>query len=149
VASLPRIDEHSVAVAAAPPAVWDAVLRAVERAFASSRGSVVARALGCHDLERHGARPFAEGSAFPGFHVVTADAHRELALAGSHRFSRYTLIFRLDEPSNGTVRLRAESRAEFPGVQGRLYRAAVIGSGGHAVSVRHLLTGIKRRAERP
>jgi hypothetical protein len=38
------------------------------------------------------------------------------------------LIFRLDELVNGSVQLRAETRAEFPGVLGKIYRAMVIGT---------------------
>ena len=41
-----------------------------------------------------------------------------------------------------------ESRAAFPGPQGRLYRLAVVGSGGHVVAVRRMLTGIRRAADR-
>jgi hypothetical protein len=142
---LPRVDEHSVAVAAAPLVTWDAMRRVVEQSFSSF--AVVARALGCHDVDARGPRPLAVGSTFPGFHVAAADAPRELELVGRHRFSRYALIFRLDESINGTVELRAETRAEFPGVQGRIYRAMVIGTGGHVLGVKRLLAAAKRRAE--
>lgn len=142
--NLPRIDEHSVSIGAAPSVVWDAVLRVVERSFSLRP---VARVLGCHDTEASGPRPLALGSALPGFHVVAADAPHKLALAGRHRFSRYALTFRLDD-ANGTVRLRAESLGEFPGVLGRIYRAMVIGTGGHVLGVKRLLTTMKREAER-
>lgn len=144
---LPHVDEHSVAVEASPLVVWDAMLPVVEESF-SSLGPLVARLLGCRDVDARGRRPLAVGSAFPGFHVVAAEVPRELALAGRHRFSRYALIFRLDEVVNGTARVRAESRAEFPGVRGRIYRAMVIGTGGHVVGVKRLLAAVKRRAER-
>lgn len=75
------------------------------------------------------------------------DAPRELELAGSHRFSRYALIFRLHELAPGQVQVRAETRAEFPGPPGAVYRALVIGTRGHVLAVRRLLAAIKRRAE--
>lgn len=143
--SLPRIDEHSVSIGAAPSVVWDAVLRVLGQSFSSFR--LVARVVGCHDAQASGPRPLAVGSTIPGFHVVAADAPHKLALAGHHRFSRYELTFRLDD-ANGTVRLRAESLAEFPGVLGRIYRAMVIGTGGHVLGVKRLLAIMKREAER-
>ena len=147
-ASLPRIDEHAIAVGAAAPAVWDAVLHVLEPPSASARAAAVARALGCADTAPRGPRPLTAGSAFPGFHVTAMDPPRELTLAGSHRFSRYALIFRLDELAPGRIQLRAETRAEFPGLTGAAYRALVIGSRGHVLAVRRLLAAIKRRAER-
>lgn len=93
------------------------------------------------------AAPLAEGSVFAGFRVVTAVPGRELVLQGSHRYSTYALVFRLDELAPGRSRLRAETRAVFPGPAGGLYRLLVIGTGGHAVGVRRLLSGIRRRAE--
>ena len=146
--SLPRVDEHSVVVGVAPLVVWDTMLRVVEQSFSSSRTAVVPHALGCRDVEASGPRPLAVGSAFPGFHVVAANAPRELELAGCHRFSNYALIFRLDELADGRVQLRAETRAEFPGVLGRIYRAMVIGTGGHVLGVKRLLAAAKRQAER-
>jgi hypothetical protein len=146
--SLPRIDEHATTVGAPAPVVWDALLHTMERLVGSPRSTAVARALGCHDDAPAGPRPLAAGSAFPGFHVAAADAPRELRLAGSHRFSRYALTFRLDELSAGRVQLRAETRAEFPGLRGRAYRALVIGTRGHVLAVGRLLAAVKRRAER-
>jgi hypothetical protein len=145
--SLPRIDEHATTVSAPAPVVWDALLHIAEHSFGSPRSTAVARALGCRDDALAGPRPLAAGSAFPGFHVVAADAPRQLELAGSHRFSRYALIFRLDELAAGRAQLRAESRAEFPGLHGAVYRALVIGTRGHVLAVGRLLTAVKRRAE--
>jgi hypothetical protein len=149
---LPRVDEHSVVVGAPPLVVWDAVLTIVEQSFSSPLAASVARAPGCRDAnadaDASGLRPLAARSAFPGFHVVAAEAPRELALAGCHRFSSYALIFCLDELASGGTRLRAETRAEFPGVRGRIYRGLVIGTGTHVLGVRRLLRAVKRRAER-
>jgi hypothetical protein len=145
--SLPRVDEHAVVVGVAAPVVWQALLHVLERSLATPGAGLVVRALGCHDAAPRGPRPLAAGSALPGFHVAAADPPRELELAGSHRFSRYALIFRLHELAPGRVQVRAESRAEFPGPPGAVYRALVIGTRGHVLAVRRLLATVKRCAE--
>lgn len=145
---LPHIDEHSVEIAAGPEATWEALLRVAEGSFGSTATGRVARLLGCADVDTSGPRPLAAGSAFPGFHVEQADRQAELALAGSHRFSDYALIFRLEELDGGHTRLRAETRAVFPGLTGRTYRALVIGTRGHVLVTRRLLGAAKQRAER-
>jgi hypothetical protein len=71
-----------------------------------------------------------------------------LALMGEHRFSRYALIFCAAETASGPVRLSAETRAEFPGVKGRIYRTLVIRSRGHVVVTKSILRRVRRRAER-
>ena len=106
-----------------------------------------ARIVGCADTEASGPRPLGEGSAFPGFHVVTAIAPTELALAGSHRFSDYALSFRLEPLGAVRTRVIAETRAVFPGVKGRAYRALVIGTRMHVLVVRRVLRGVSRRVE--
>ncbi len=145
---LPHVDEHSAEIAAGPDAVWEALLRTVERSFGSTATGRVARLLGCADVDASGPRPLAAGSRFPGFHVETAERPTQLGLAGSHRFSDYALIFRLDELGAGRTRLRAETRAVFPGLRGRVYRTLVIGTRGHVLVTRRLLGAIGRRAER-
>lgn len=145
--SLPHIDEHATEIAADPAVVWEALLRVVEGSFGSTRTGRAAGALGCADVRPSGPRPLEAGSAFPGFHVEKAEPSRELALAGSHRFSQYALIFRLDEHSKGKTALRAETRATFPGVKGGIYRALVIGTRGHVLVTRRLLGAVRQRAE--
>jgi hypothetical protein len=145
---LPGVDEHSIQIAAGAEAVWAALLRVAEGSFASPATRRVARLLGCADTEPSGPRPLAKGSAFPGFHVEAAERPRQLALAGSHRFSVYALIFRLDDLGATHTRLRAETRAEFPGVKGSVYRALVIGTRGHVLATRRILGAVKQRAER-
>ena len=142
---LPRIDEHARTVAAPPAVVWDAVLSALHATFATPAPAVVARVLGCEPSSTAGWDRPGVGSTVPGFRVVTAEEPRLLVVAGRHRFSRYGIVVRL-EPVEGGTRVRLESRAEFPGVHGRLYRTAVVGSGGHVVAVRRLLSGIRRAA---
>jgi hypothetical protein len=145
--TLPYIDEHSTEVAADRAATWEALLRVVEGLLSSSTAPGLARLLGSADREVSGPRPLTSGSTLPGFHVETAEPPRRLALAGQHRFSTYALIFHLDELEGGT-RLRAETRAAFPGLKGSVYRALVIGTRGHILATRRVLAAVKRRAER-
>ena len=46
------------------------------------------------------------------------------------------------------TRLRAETRADFPGVKGEAYKTMVIRTRGHVLVTRRLLGATKRRAER-
>jgi hypothetical protein len=79
------------------------------------------------------------GESLPGFRVVEAEPGRRLALYGRHRFAEYMLTFVFDGGE-----LHAQTHAVFPGVRGRLYRAAVIGSGGHSIIARRLLRLVAR-----
>src|SRR5260370_19827657 len=129
---LPYIDEHSQRVDAPADMVWTALLKVLRREMGGS--APIARILGCDPAQ--GTAEFAgrPGEAVPGFRVVEAEPGRRLALRGRHRFSNYALTFVLDGD-----RLRAQTHAAFPGVLGRLYRAAVIGSGGHPLVTPRLL----------
>ena len=134
---LPYIDEHSQRVDAPADEVWAALSKVLRRELG---GSVrIARILGCDPAQ--GTAEFAgrPGETVPGFRVVEAEPGRRLALRGCHRFSSYALTFVLDGD-----RLRAQTYAAFPGVLGRLYRAAVIGSGGHRLATRRLLRQVAR-----
>lgn len=145
---LPFVDEHETTVAAPVDEVWRRLVDAVDGGFSGTAAVTYARLVGCADATAAGPRPLGEGSTIPGFRVVAAVPEHGLALAGRHRFSTYALTFRLDALDAGRTRLRAESRAAFPGLHGTAYRFLVIGTGGHAVAVRRLLAGIRRRAER-
>lgn len=145
---LPHIDEHCTEIAASPDAAWDALLRVVEGSFGSSATRKVARLLGCADVSTSGPRPLTAGSTFPGFHVESAEQPEELVLAGSHRFSDYALIFRLEAIDDSHTRLCAETRAFFPGFKGAIYRTLVIGTRGHVLVTHRLLGAVKRGAER-
>lgn len=146
---LPHVDEHSLVVGATREATWEALLHVSEAMMSSAAAPRYARLVGCADTEASGPRPLAEGSVFPGFHVATAVAPNEFALAGSHRFSDYALIFRLEDDGDGeSTRVRAETRAVFPGLKGSAYRALVIGTRMHVLATRRMLTAVKRRAER-
>jgi hypothetical protein len=145
--ALPFVDEHGVEVAAPPEAVWDSLCQVAAGSFTAPAATRVARLLGCEATAASGPRPLAAGSTFPGFTVARAEPGSELALAGRHRVSEYALVFHLSGDGAAT-RLRAETRARFPGASGRLYRAAVIGSRGHVLVTMRLLAAVKRRAER-
>ncbi|WP_086819890.1 hypothetical protein [Allokutzneria sp. NRRL B-24872] len=144
--ALPRIDEHAVPVAAPAEAVWAVLTEALDRSFSGSLAELYSRLVGCPEHAASGPRPLAEGSTLPGFRVAAATPPSELVLAGRHRFSNYELIFRIDSLGPDRSRLRAESLAVFPGALGRLYRALVIGTGGHAIAVRRMISGIAKAA---
>jgi Protein of unknown function (DUF2867) len=145
--SLPFVDEHGVEVAAPPEVVWEALCRVADGSFSFPAAARFARLVGCESTAAAGPRPLAEGSAIPGFVVARAEPGSELALVGRHRYSEYALVFRLSG-GEGATRLRAETRAVFPGASGRLYRAAVIGTRGHVLVTMRLLNAVKQRAER-
>jgi len=145
--SLPFVDEQSIEIAATPDEAWAALVAVVGGFTAGPGGPVVARALGCEETGRAG-EAGRIGSTIPGFVVARSVRPSVLALLGAHRFSRYALIFRIAETPEGTVLLGAETRAEFPGKTGALYRAAVIGTRGHVVATRSVLRAVRRRAER-
>ena len=144
-AELPHVDEHAVEVAASAQLVWRALLGELPGDGRARR--LAARLLGCRERTATG-RPGEPGSTLVGFRIVRAAPPAELALAGEHRLSRYSLTFRiaeLDETSRSL--LRARTGAAFPGPHGRAYRALVIASGMHARVMRGLLARIARRAE--
>ena len=143
---LPFVDEHVIGIEATERQAWDALLAVLPAVFGTRSVGRVAGVLG---VEHRGLRGEVGeiGSTIPGFVVARAVPPAVLALLGQHRFSRYALIFRIEKTVSG-VRLRAETRAEFPGAKGRVYRGAVIGTRGHVLVTRRVLNAVKRRAER-
>jgi hypothetical protein len=145
--ALPHVDEHGVLVLAPVGAVWSALISVIGSAFARPRVARAARVLGCAHTESSG--PIDRiGSTVPGFIVARVIEPAALALEGEHRFSRYGLIWSLEPTKDDKTLLRAETRAEFPGIKGRLYRALVIGTRTHVLLVNRLLRAAKRRAEK-
>ena len=143
---LPYIDEHSADVPAGAPRTWEA-LRSVLRGELGATpppGFVSAMRLEPPDCRGNWAALIEIGSTLPGFEVRELRAHEHLALVGRHRFSRYALVFDLDEVEGGT-RVRAQTRAAFPGLLSRVYRALVIGSRMHHLVVRRLLRRVAER----
>ncbi|MDH6552677.1 hypothetical protein M2164_007078 [Streptomyces sp. SAI-208] len=148
IAALPRIDEHVTLAAARADDVWQALGETLEQSFGRPRSARYARLVGVADRTASGPRPLAEGSVLPGFRVADAVPGRKLVLVGRHHFSTYALVFRIEQADGGRTRLRAESRARFPGPGGALYRLLVISSGAHALLTGRLVASVRRRAER-
>lgn len=145
--ALPSIDEHGILVLARREVVWDALVETL-RAYSSGRGSERgAELLGCAETMPTGS-PDRIGSTLPGFVISRVVKPAVIALCGQHRFSRYGLVFSLEETNDDHTLLRAETRAEFPGLTGRVYRALVIGTRGHVFAVNRILKAVKKRAER-
>ena len=115
-------------VDAPPERVWKTLVARQERppSAVARRGAAL---LGCEPAT--------------GFGVERSVPPAELLLAGRHRFSRYSLQFLIDDLGGGRSRLRAVTRAEFPGIAGRAYRALVIGTGLHVVATRRLLSAVR------
>jgi hypothetical protein len=132
---------------ASPEEVWDALPGALQQAFDRSRAQRLARLLGCDDQGGGGEFDGTPADTLAGFRVARSEPPREIALEGRHRFSRYQLAFEI-EPAESGARIRAVTHAEFPGVRGALYRAMVVGSGGHRIVTTGILRSIARRAER-
>jgi hypothetical protein len=139
---LPFIDVHTQKVHAPREAVWSALLAVLGRQLGGHER--YARFLGCDPARSSGSLTGHAGETLPGFRVIEAEPARRLALGGQHRFARYELTFEL----RGNE-LSAQTHAAFPGLLGRLYRAAVISSGGHALITRHLLREVARATQGP
>ncbi len=145
--SLPYVDEHSTTVAASPERTWEALLAVMGSYGKGAVNHRLAQALGCLADERSG-EPGEIGSTVPGFVVARSVPPAVLALMGQHRYSRYALIFRIAEQAGDLpLRLGAETRAEFPGRSGGIYRTLVIRSRGHVVATKSILRQVRRRAE--
>ena len=78
-----------------------------------------------------------------GFALADEQPPRLVSLSGRHRFSHYVMDLRVDPAPDGTgSTVTVVTWADFPGLQGRLYRAAVIGSRGHVLAVRRMLAAV-------
>jgi hypothetical protein len=144
---LPAIDEHGTLVLAPVERTWEALLQVVRGSFSGRAAGRVADALGSCATEASGPID-RRGSTIPGFIVVRVVEPAVLALQGEHRFSRYGLIFRLEPTKDERTLLRAETRAEFPGLKGQAYKTLVIRTHGHVRVVNRILRAVRRRAER-
>lgn len=134
-------DVRAIPVGAPPEVVWRAVLDQVE---VLGRPAWYLWLIGCRDRRAQGPRPLRPGSVVPGFHVRAADPPARLVLDGVHRFSAYTLTFRL-LPDGGGTRLEAHTDAVFPGALGAVYRLLVIDSGIHKIATRSIVTRVRQR----
>ncbi|HRV60377.1 MAG TPA: hypothetical protein P5138_07075 [Solirubrobacterales bacterium] len=144
---LPFIDEHSVEIEAEIQTVWDSLIRSFGSATGGGLFALYGRAIGVEPLNRNGVLDEI-GSTQIGFRVSEAFAPELLVLRGRHRFSNYSLTWRLAPGDHAATRLSAITHAEFPGIQGRIYKALVIDSGTHGRVTRRMLSSIARQSTR-
>lgn len=144
---LPYIDEHSREFPATTSETWAALVAVLRSDLGGPPPAAFIRAWELEPASRRGDWSAPEvGDTLPGFEVREVEMPASLALFGRHRFSSYALIFVLDELDGGAAcRVRAETRAVFPGILGTGYRAAVIGTRMHRLVVRRLLARIAGR----
>lgn len=126
---LPYIDEHTVRVDASRKAAWVGLRRYVESLLRGAQRNPLVALLG--------PQPRA------GFDMAESVEEQRLSLTGRHRFSRYRLDFELSDAPGGGTCVHARSYAAFPGLQGRVYRALVIGTRLHVVATNNMLRGIR------
>lgn len=132
---LPLIDLHEITIQAPRSAVFAAVERHAATFLRVGRRNPLGAVLGAQPRS--------------GFACEAAEIDDRVVLGGRHRFARYPLTFELDGDPTGPTHLVALSHGAFPGVRGRIYRAAVIGSRGHVVVMKRMLRSIERAALRP
>lgn len=144
---LPFVDSHSIDVPVACEAAWAGLIETMRPDPLRVVPTRAARVLGVRDVTASGEFP-ASGSTLRGFQVEACDPPARLLLAGRHRFSAYALEFRVEELGASRSRVTAETRAAFPGLAGVAYRALVIGTRGHVVVVKRMLSRIRAAAIR-
>ncbi len=148
VTELPFIDEFDTTVEASAPLVFEATARTIGRSFEGSLARAFSGLLGCVHRGTSYTVPPVEGQEANGFRVESVRPPTRLVLEGRHRFAMYRLSFFIEPLAEGRSHLRARTDALFPGFLGAVYRALVIGTGGHEIVVRRMLAGVARRAER-
>ncbi|GAA4533632.1 DUF2867 domain-containing protein [Mycobacterium paraffinicum] len=121
---LPYIDEHAITVDAERADTWSALLRVM-----------------CRDPGDPSTPPI-------GFALDEARPPARFALKGCHPFAVYRWVFELEPLTGGRTRVRSATWAAFPGLHGKVYRALVIGTGGHRLAVRWTLKRIAAAAGR-
>lgn len=144
---LPYIDQGVRKIDVSPDQVWHALVGMLG-SLGQGLPSALVALWGLEPARRAGdwrCSP-AVGDTIPGFGVVRVQRPRELVLRGGHRFARYELRFEITDEDHGSCVLHAHTSAVFPGPEGAIYRALVIGRGGHRLAVRKMLERIARRA---
>lgn len=144
---MPPVDERSIEIDASAEAAWAALFPTLTRMLDGKLSRRLAQRLKARDTVADGDLHH-PGGTLPGFVVARAISPVMLALMGEHRFSSYALVIRIDLLPGQRSRVRAETRASFPGVKGTLYKTAVVGSRGHAFTIRRMLRSLKKQAER-
>lgn len=145
--TLPAIDDHSIEIDAPAEAAWAALFPTLTRAFDGRLARAGARRLHCAQVEASGDLHH-PGGTLPGFVVCRSVAPVMFALIGEHRFAAYAIVIRIDLLPGQRSRVRLETRADFPGFKGKVYKTAVIGTRGHVIVVHGILRSLKARAER-
>jgi hypothetical protein len=147
---LPYIDAQTVEIAADGEAAWQALVGVAHQSLGGNGGGL-ARVLRVDPPGPTGtwSADLEPGVTLPGFAVDRVRRGELLSLRGGHRFSRYRLDFELSAPGPGRSQLGARTWAEFPGAAGAVYRALVIGTGGHRLVVARMLRQIARAAGSP
>lgn len=141
--ALPFIDEHAIEIDADRETVW----RALTASFGGSGGKLFAaygKLIGV-DPDTKAGDLDQVGSTRIGFRVSASEPPERLELTGRHHFSTYSLTWDITESASGKSRLSATTCARFPGIKGRVYKAAVIGSGAHERITRRMLAAVGRR----
>jgi hypothetical protein len=144
---LPPIDEHGIEIDAPAEAAWAALFPTLEHSFNGRFARRYAARVDASETEEHGDLHH-PGGTLPGFTVTRAIAPVMLALAGKHRFAQYAVVFRIDLLPGQRSLVKLETRADFIGMRGRIYRMGVLGSRLHVIVVSRMLRSIRRRAER-
>jgi hypothetical protein len=147
-ADLPFIDVFETTIEASSPAVYEALARHLGRSLGTTGARIAGGLLGCAHRGASLSTPPVEGQEVSGFVVAEAKAPTRLVLEGRHRFASYRLSFTVDPLPQNRAKLSARTDASFPGFAGMLYRALVIGSGGHEIVARRMLAAVAGRAER-
>ena len=148
VADLALLDDHDIVVDASADAVWAAVVGLVEHVSSGTGGRLLARLLGCRPDRSSGWDEPGVGTTVPGFAMTEVERPDRLVVEGHHHFSRYGIAFHLEPVDDRQTRCRLESRADFPGPHGRLYRFGLLATGAHVAAVRRMLRTIASTAER-
>jgi hypothetical protein len=121
---LPYIDEHSIVIGATREHVWGVLVSSLRTNLGRPAPAALTRPLRLAPAGSRGDWRTTPklGDSLPGFEVTEIYVPGRLVLRGRHRFSRYALIFELDDSGKASCALRAQTWAEFPGVAGRSYR---------------------------
>ena len=143
---LPAIDEHGIEVDAPADVAWAALFPTLEQSFNGRFARRYAGRVEAAETEKSGDLHH-PGGTLPGFTVTRAIAPVMLALAGKHRFAQYAVVFRIDLLPGQRSCVKLETRAEFIGLRGRIYRVGVLGTRLHVIVVSRMLRSIRNRAE--
>jgi hypothetical protein len=128
VSDLPFVDDYSTTIAAAPATVWPVLRRYADRSLRLT--APLGWLLGTEPRS--------------GFAVAAETPERQLVLTGRHRFSTYRLVFNLTAAPSGATTLAAQTYAIFPGPASAIYRRLVIGTPGHRIAVRRMLSAVAK-----